>query len=91
MVSVCIVIEPHNGSIVIKPQEATEFEISRKAKTFLVWEVGDATAIKTPVKERDKWRVIVTLPHRNKELGQLTYALDAQVFSWILCLKSSRL
>ncbi len=71
-----VTIEAVDKTIVIKPREVTEYEIARSARTFLLWEVGDATAIKKPEREHDKWRVTVMLPHRKKDLGQLTYALD---------------
>lgn len=69
-------VETLNKTVVIKPREVTEHEIARSARTFLLWEVGDATAIKKPVKEGERWRVTVTLPHRKRDLGQLAYALD---------------
>ncbi|MGH7457233.1 MAG: hypothetical protein ACRENG_38140 [bacterium] len=71
-----LLIESQNKTVTIKPAEVTAREITKRACTFLIWEVGDATGIKTPVKDGNKWRVTVVLPHRKKDLGQLTYTLD---------------
>ncbi len=69
-------IESRNKTIVIKPREVTAREITRRAYVFLLKKVGDATAIKTPVRKGNKWKVTVTLSHRKKVLGQLTFAAD---------------
>jgi len=71
-----VVIEPQNGTIVIKPEELTARDIAKRARIFLLKKVGDATGIKTPVREVNKWRVTVVLPYEKKDLGQLTYTLD---------------
>jgi len=71
-----VVIESYNKTITIKPEELTAREITRRVLSFLLNKVGDATAIKTPIRDGDKWRVTVVLPHRKKDLGQLTYTLD---------------
>ena len=66
----------NNKTIVISPREITAREISSRACIFLLKKVGDAAGVKTPVRDGDKWRVTVVLPHRKKDLGQLTYTLD---------------
>jgi len=71
-----VVIESCNKTITIKPKEVTAREITKRARIFLLWEVGDATDVKPPIKDGDKWRVTVVLPYLKKELGQLTYSLD---------------
>jgi hypothetical protein len=71
-----VVIEPQNGTIVIKPEELTARDIAKRARIFLLKKVGDASGIKTPVREGNKWRVTVVLPYEKKDLGQLTYTLD---------------
>ncbi len=71
-----VAIEFSNRAIVIKPEEVTAREITKRALTFLLWKVGDATGVKTPVRDGNKWRVTVVLPYLKKDLGQLTYTLD---------------
>lgn len=71
-----VAIESSNKAIVIKPEEVTAREITKRAMTFLLWKVGDATGVKTPVRDGNKWRVTVVLPYLKKDLGQLTYTLD---------------
>jgi len=71
-----VVIEFHDNTISIKPAEVTAQEIASRASTFLLKKVGDAMVVQTPVRDGDKWRVTVVLPHRKKDLGQLTYTLD---------------
>jgi len=71
-----VVIEFYDNTVLIKPEELTAQEIANRACIFLLQKVGDATAIKTPVRDGDKWRVTVALPHHKKDLGQLTYTLD---------------
>ena len=69
-------IESHDKTIVIKPRELSARDISSRACTFLLWEVGDATGVKTPVREGDRWKVTVVLPYEKKDIGQLRYTLD---------------
>ncbi len=69
-------IESRNKTIVIKPREVTAREITRRAYSFLLHKVGDATAIKPPVRKGNKWKVTVTLPHRKRVLGQLTFTAN---------------
>jgi len=76
-----VVIESHSKTIIIKPEEVTAREIAKRACIFLWKKVGDATAIKNPVRDGNKWRVTVVLPHRKKDLGQLTYAADGTLIS----------
>jgi hypothetical protein len=71
-----VAIESSNKAIVIKPEEVTAREITKRALTFLLWEVGDATGVKTPVRDGNKWRVTVVVPYLKKDIGQLTYTLD---------------
>jgi hypothetical protein len=71
-----VAIESSNQAIVIKPEEVTAREITKRALTFLLWEVGDATGVKTPVKDGNKWRVTVVVPYLKKDIGKLTYTID---------------
>ncbi|MCI0697268.1 hypothetical protein L0337_35350 [candidate division KSB1 bacterium] len=71
-----VVIESYNKTIVIKPEALNARDIAKRARIFLLWKVGDATDVKLPIKEGNKWRVTVVLPYLKKELGQLTYTLD---------------
>lgn len=71
-----VVVETQNKTIIIKPRELSAREISSRACIFLVKKVGDATGVKTPIRDGDKWRVTVVLPYAKKELGRLTYTLD---------------
>jgi len=71
-----VVIESYNKTIVIKPEALNARDIAKRARIFLLWKVGDATDVKLPIKEGNRWRVTVVLPYLKKELGQLTYTLD---------------
>lgn len=74
-----VVIESQNGTIVIKPEELTARDIARRACIFLLKKVGDATAVKTPIRDGNKWRVTVVVPYLKKDIGQLTYTLDGSL------------
>jgi len=71
-----VAIEFHDNTISIKPAEVTAQEIAGRASIFLLKKVGDAMAVQTPIRDGDKWRATVVLPHLKKDLGQLTYTLD---------------
>lgn len=71
-----VVIESYNKTIVIKPEALNARDIAKRARVFLLWKIGDATDVKLPIKEGNRWRVTVVLAYLKKELGQLTYTLD---------------
>jgi len=63
----------------IRPQRLTAEAISDLAGTYLFEKVGDAVAAEEPVWDGEKWRVKVTLPSLQKELGKLIFAADGQL------------
>lgn len=67
------------GTNSIRPQHLTAEAISNLAGTYLFEKVGDAVAAEAPVWDGEKWRVKVTLPSLQKELGKLTFAADGQL------------
>ncbi|MCI0696054.1 hypothetical protein L0337_29145 [candidate division KSB1 bacterium] len=74
-----IVEQPHDHNISIRPRRLTAEAISDIAGTYLFEKVGDAVAAEEPVWDGEKWRIKVTLPSLQKELGKLTFTADGQL------------
>ena len=76
-----VILEVHNRTVAIVPQELTAMDIVEIASIFLLEEVGDATAIKKPQKQEDKWVVDVVLPHARKNIGRLVFTGNGELIS----------
>jgi len=74
-----LLIERHNGTVIICPQELTAEEIADIACIYLIKYVGDATDVKTPVWKDGKWRVEVVLSYRPETVGFLTFSPDGRL------------
>ena len=74
-----ISIEKHNGTAVLRPLELSTKEISDIACIYLIEHVGDATAVKKPILQNDKWRVEVVLSYRPETIGYLTFTRAGQL------------
>ena len=76
-----VMLEVHDRTVSIVPQELTAMDIVEIASVFLLEKVGDATAIKKPQKQEDKWVVDVVLPHSRKDLGRLVFTGNGELIS----------
>ncbi len=76
-----VILEIHERTVSIVPQEFQAEEIAEIACFFLLEEVGDAAAIKKPQKKDDKWIVDVLLPHTGKDLGTLVFTTSGKLMS----------
>ncbi len=76
-----VMLELHDRTVSIVPQELTAMDIVEIASVFILEKVGDATAIKKPQKQEDKWVVDVVLPHARKDLGRLVFTGDGELIS----------
>jgi len=74
-----ILFEKQNGKVFIRPKELTPEEIADIACTYLVKYVGDATDVKTPVRQDEKWRVEVVLSYRPQTVGFLTFSSEGKL------------
>ncbi|MGH7596444.1 MAG: hypothetical protein ACREOI_08830 [bacterium] len=74
-----ILLEKDNGSVVIRPRELTAKEIARLAGIYLAKYVGDATDVKTPIRNDDKWRVEAVLSYRPQTIGYLTFTAQGEL------------
>jgi len=74
-----VVMEIHDRTVSIVPQELTVEDIAEIACVFLLEKVGDAAAIKRPKKKDDKWIVDVVLPHARKDLGTLVFTANGKL------------
>ena len=76
-----VMLEIHDRTVSIVPQELTTEDIAEIACIFLLEKVGDAVAIKKPQKKDDKWIVDVVLPHARKDLGALVFTTNGELMS----------
>ncbi len=76
-----VMLEIHDRTVSIVPQELTAEDIAEIACIFLLEKVGDAVAIKKPQKKDDKWIVDVVLPHVKKDLGTLVFTANGKLMS----------
>ena len=74
-----ILIQKHNGTVAIRPKVLTADEIADRACVYLIKHVGDATAVKLPVREGGNWRVEVVLSYRPETIGFLTFSSDGRL------------
>ncbi len=74
-----ILIQKHNGAVAIRPKELTADEIADLACIYLIKYVGDATAVKLPIRQDGKWRVEVVLSYKPETIGFLTFSSDGRL------------
>jgi hypothetical protein len=76
-----VMLEIHDRTLSIVPQEFTSENIAEIACIFLLEKVGDAAAIKKPYRKNDRWVVDVVLPHARKDLGTLVFTANGKLMS----------
>lgn len=74
-----VIVEIFKNSISIYPQQLTANDIADIACNYLLEKVGDAVAVKTPIRDDGEWIVPVVLPHQKKELGQLKFTASGEL------------
>ncbi|MBU1486710.1 hypothetical protein KKH56_01480 [bacterium] len=74
-----MLIELGRHSVHIFPVELRPDEIADIAASYVFEHVGDATAVGSPQRERDRWTVPVILSYKQKILGRLVFSLNGDL------------
>jgi len=72
-------IEADDSHLYLHPQDLSAEEIARVARIYLAEYVGNATDVKTPVRDNGKWRVEAVLSHRPQTIGYMTFTVQGEL------------
>lgn len=74
-----VVVQCERDAIRIVPTEVDASRIMDIAATYVLDNVGDATAVGQPQRVADRWQIPIVLSYQGKQVGVLTYSLRGEL------------